>query len=163
MQMFKIAVLSVVTTLATNAFALDDTIENREREASRYENNIDMKPVFDGMRRAVVHQVWRDPSLSDMFVDFLRTEVLRESELKAMVHRVNVESLTANELEALANFYSSPEGASIDKKKPQIKKIMDQALRSLMKERMPGKMQLLQLRVMNDVAEHPESGQKPSK
>ena len=157
MKKIKVCVLSAVALLSSPVFALDDTTSNREREATRYENSMDMQSLLNGMYSAMASQMPKSSPLNGVVLQFIREEVMRDNDLRHIVHQMNVKNYTANELEALANFYGSPEGMAITRKTPQVMNAVMQEVTPLMQQRMQDKMPVLQQRVKAYLAEHPEA------
>ena len=160
MKKIKYILLCVAACASSHAFALDDTLQNREREATRYENSLDMESLLNGMYSAMANQMPKNSPLNGVMVQFIREEVMSDNDLRQIVHQMNVKNFTANELEALANFYGSPEGMSITQKTPQIMSAVMQEVQPLRQQRMRDKMPILKQRIKAYLDEHPEA--KPS-
>jgi hypothetical protein len=105
----NIVLLSVVAT----AFALDDTPVNRTKEAERYLKATPpeemMKDVADNMAMNI------SPESRTEFKD-LMTKHLDLTAITKAIKGAMVKNFTADELKALADFYSSPVGKAAMKK-----------------------------------------------
>ncbi|MBA3849364.1 MAG: hypothetical protein C0502_05140 [Opitutus sp.] len=94
-------------------FGVEDTPENRSREADRYLAATPPKEMFADMAEQVAKTVppERRQALKDAFTKYLDLEALTKAMRDAMV-----KNFTADELSALADFYGSPVGKSAMKK-----------------------------------------------
>ncbi|AXF86181.1 hypothetical protein DTO96_101922 [Ephemeroptericola cinctiostellae] len=163
MKKIKQVLLCVTVCASSHAFALDDTLQNREREAMRYENSLDMESLLNGMYSAMASQMPKNSPLNGVMIQFVREEIMSDTDLRRIVHQMNVKHFTANELDALANFYGSPEGVSITQKTPHIMNAVMQEVQPLMQQRMHDKMPVLQQRIKAYLADHPEAKPNVSK
>lgn len=101
-----IAILLVGTVLATfDAAALDDTPENRKQEAERYLSVVSAKSLIDGMVTKMAANMPEEQGT--IMVEALTKELNLDSITKAMSASMQ-KHFTADELKALADFYSQP-------------------------------------------------------
>ncbi len=107
---FIVMALLVVTV---NAFAMDDTIENRRREAERYLKAMPPHEMFNDM---TINMAKNLPIENQkMFMD-LMTKHLDIDAIVKLTKDSMVKHFTADELGALADFYGSSIGQSAIKK-----------------------------------------------
>jgi hypothetical protein len=100
-------------TLALPAFAIDDTPENRAKEADRYFEAAAPKEMLDEMTTQMATSV--PDAEKTKFKELLTKHFNYESFVKSMKDAM-VRHFTATELAALADFYSSEVGKSAMKK-----------------------------------------------
>lgn len=100
-------------TLALPAFAIDDTPENRAKEADRYFEAAAPKEMLDEMTTQMAVAV--PDAEKAKFKELLTKHFNYESFMKSMKEAM-VRHFTATELAALADFYSSEVGRSAMKK-----------------------------------------------
>jgi hypothetical protein len=110
--MRKLVCLLFVLNLGA-AFAIEDTPQNRRREAERYMQATPPKELFADVAEQVAKTVppERRQALKDAFTKYLDMDALTKAIKDAMV-----KNFTADELGALADFYGSPVGKSAMKK-----------------------------------------------
>lgn len=99
--------------IIANCFALEDSPANRATEASRYLAATPPTEMFADMAANMsknMPEAQRQP-----FIDTL-TKNLDIAELSKAMKASMIKNFTADELKALADFYSSPEGKSSMKK-----------------------------------------------
>ena len=106
-------VVTMLTLVATATLGLDDTVANRNTQADRYMKAV---PLSEGMRDAVEQMAGNFPpeyrqTFKDLLTKYLDFEVLTKATKDAMVKH-----FTADELNALADFYGSAVGKSAMKK-----------------------------------------------
>lgn len=111
MKTFTLLLLLTLST--TTAFAMEDTMENRTREADRY---ISVTPPRELLRN-VAEEVALNypPEKRETFLKII-TEYFDLEAVSASMKETMVKVFTADELAALADFYGSPEGISTMKK-----------------------------------------------
>jgi hypothetical protein len=109
----KKAVTLAALLLATPLFALDDTPQNRVREADRYIAATPPKEMFADMAEQMAKTLPADQRapLKEALTKHLDVDALTKTLRDAMVKH-----FTADELKALADFYGSPVGKSAMKK-----------------------------------------------
>jgi len=109
----KKILLLVSLALAASGFAIEDTPENRAREADRYLVATPPKETFADMAEQVSRNI--PPDQRDMFKAVLTKHLDLDALTKAMKGGM-VKNFSADELRALADFYGSPLGKSAMKK-----------------------------------------------
>lgn len=107
----------VVFILATciSLFALDDTFENRTKEAQKYIEIIALKQTFYD----TFEQILNKKTLSEIEKQKTKELVFKYLDIDEFIvemRDVIVKHYTADELVAMNNFYSSAEGKSVLKK-----------------------------------------------
>ncbi len=113
MKLKLFVVLSLIAGLAAPAKAMDDTPENRQKEAERYIAATPPKELFADVADNVSRSA--PPDQRQMVKDLL-TKYLDVDALTAAMKDAMIKSFTADELKALADFYGSPVGKSAMKK-----------------------------------------------
>ena len=112
--------LNMVVVLVLLAIALPaygqgapDTPENRRIAAERYIAAVPPDEIIGDAIRTIALQIpeGQRKEFARMMRELIRVDWIRRVSLEAMLKR-----FTAQELDALANFYGSPEGRSIAKK-----------------------------------------------
>ncbi|TXH78063.1 MAG: DUF2059 domain-containing protein [Thiothrix sp.] len=95
-----------IFAITTLAFALEDNVDNRQSQAQRYLEANPPKAMAQALADQTVSMLPEDkqkPYL-EMLTKHLDLEVINQSMQASLVKH-----FTANELEVLANFYSTPE------------------------------------------------------
>ena len=110
MKIKHLIVLGVLTTLLS---AIEDTPENRRREAQRYMKTTPAAALFADMAEQVAKNL--PPEQRDAFKAILNKNLDQEAIAKAISDAM-VKHFTADELNALADFYGSDVGKSAMKK-----------------------------------------------
>jgi hypothetical protein len=112
MKKVMMAFAVVVLTWGT-AWAMEDTKANREEQADRYFAAMPMREMLASMAEQAgkVGPEEKRQELTDLFTKKMDAKAL-EKALKSSL----VKNLTADEIKALADFYSSPAGKSAMKK-----------------------------------------------
>jgi hypothetical protein len=95
--------------MGSPAFALDDTPENRATQVDRYLTATPPQAVFTDMMEKISTAM--PPDQRGMFVS-LMTKQLDFKALTEAMRGAMMKIFTADELSALADFYSSPQGKS---------------------------------------------------
>ncbi len=105
--------LILVVGFSHAAFAMDDTIENREAQALRYLNTTPPKEMMADMVEQMSANLPQESqkAFKDLMLKYFDMKVLTTLTLKAMI-----KNFTADELSAMADFYGSPPGKSSVKK-----------------------------------------------
>ena len=99
--------------LTGSVLAIDDTPENRAKEADAYLQAVPVRELVDSMTEKVastVPEAQRD-LFKSMMTKHLDLNALVSAEKEALV-----KVFTAGEIESMKNFYGSPEGKSVLKK-----------------------------------------------
>ena len=109
-QMF-LAVTLCITTFG--ALAQDDTFDNRQAGVDRYLKAVPMKTLLDDTFVELAKQLPQDKRAA--FIDQMKAAV-RADALERIARDAMVKIFTADELNALADFYGSKDGASAMKK-----------------------------------------------
>ena len=103
--------LSVFVTLP--AFALENTPANREEQVTRYMRAISFKELAENTLEGTVAATLKEEQAA------FRRELRKEIDIAGLTRRAKttlVNCLTADELKALADFYSSPIGKAASSK-----------------------------------------------
>lgn len=98
-----------IFALTNFAFALEDNVENRQQQATRYLEANPPKAIAQALADQTIStmpEAERQPYL-EMLTKYLDVLVIRQAMNNALIKH-----FTANELEVLANFYSNPEAKS---------------------------------------------------
>ena len=98
---------------AGSVLAVDDTPANRKTEAERYLEAVPPKEMFDDIAQNMAKSL--PESQRDEFVKLMTAQLDVTAVSKLMLDSM-VKHFTADELKALADFYSSPVGRSAMKK-----------------------------------------------
>ncbi|MGH8045677.1 MAG: DUF2059 domain-containing protein [Chthoniobacterales bacterium] len=109
----KYPLLIVLCGLSLNCLALEDTPENRAKEADRYLSATPPAELFADMTANMAKNMpeGQREQFTTMMTKNLDIAALSEAMKQSMI-----KVFTADELQALANFYSSKEGKSAMKK-----------------------------------------------
>lgn len=107
--MKKIFILAGFLFVASCAFAMVDSPENREKEAKRYLQATPPKAMFEDMAEKVAYNL--PPEKREEFKSLL-TRHLDIEALTELMTTAMVNNFTADELGALADFYGSEVGKS---------------------------------------------------
>lgn len=103
----------VFAALTGSVLALDDTPENRAKEADAYLQVVPAKELVDNMTEKLASTV---PAAQR---DIFKSMMTKHLDLSALVDAEKaalVKVFTAGEIEAMKNFYGSPDGKSVLKK-----------------------------------------------
>jgi len=115
--MKKILLFLVFSLCVTNAYAdvkpIKETTQNRISEANRYLSVMPPKEMFIDMVQKMSVQI--PVEKRQLFTD-LMTKHLDLGKFTSIIRDAMVKNFTAEELQALANFYGSPIGRSAMKK-----------------------------------------------
>jgi hypothetical protein len=105
--------LAAVALFAAAACALEDNKANREKEADRYLSVMTVRELFVDMAEQVSKNLPEDKrqAFKELFLKYIDMPAV-EKAMKASL----VKHFSADELKALADFYSSPAGKSAMKK-----------------------------------------------
>jgi len=109
----KLNTILAFACLATSSLALEDTTENRKREAARY---LDATPTH-ALFADAAEQISRNLPLEERaaFKETFTKNLDIDSLSRAMIESM-VKNFTADEIKALADFYGSEVGRSAMKK-----------------------------------------------
>jgi hypothetical protein len=135
----RLICLGLLTAFSAPALALDDTPQNREQEAVRYMAAVPPEDVTAGMVQNMVESL---PGEQQKTFTAALQKNLNLAGVKATAQAGLVKVFTADELKALADFYSSPLAKSAMKKMavymgemmPQVEKEVDAAAAKAEKE-----------------------------
>lgn len=105
--------LLFLLALATNCFALEDTPENRTKEADRY---LKATPPSEMMADMTANMSKNVPEESRAAFVETMSKNLDVAALTVAMKQSMIKHFTADELKGLADFYSTPEGKSAMKK-----------------------------------------------
>ena len=95
--------------LSSLSWALDNTPENRIREANRYIAAVSAKELFRDTEQALYHETALEQR---QFLDDLISNYLDIPAIENLVRETMVKHFTADELKALADLCSTPVGKS---------------------------------------------------
>jgi hypothetical protein len=101
----RLIFLGLFMTASLPAFALEDTPENREREVARYLKVIPPEEMLADMTKKLAATLPADQR--EGFVKMM-TKYLDMAHVTGAMRTGMVKTFTADELKALADFYSSP-------------------------------------------------------
>ena len=101
--------------ILSNAAFAQDTSEARLEAAERYTKVFNLPKMMNETVAQIALSVPEDRR--DEFIEFM-SKTLDMEKLEGLMMDSMVQHFTANELNALANFYGSPEGVSIVEKMP---------------------------------------------
>jgi hypothetical protein len=101
----RLVFLGLFVSASLPAFALEDTPQNREREVSRYLKAMSPEEMMADMTNKVAATLPAEQR--DGFIKMM-TKYLDMARVTAAVREAMVKSFSADELQALADFYSSP-------------------------------------------------------
>jgi hypothetical protein len=126
-------VAAVLIVIASVVFALEDTPENREEQAERYLQALPSKTIIDDYLEKVIVNLPEDKR--DDFLGVF-AEIVNKDTVTQFTKTLMTKHFTADELEALADFYGSPVGQSAMKKfgaymadiTPYLQSIMEKAV-----------------------------------
>ncbi len=107
------ALLASLLVFASSCFALEDTAKNRAAQADRYLLATPPKEVFEDMATNMAQNI--PAAQREQFMTLLTKKLDLVALAEAMRSQL-IKVFTADELKALADFYSSPEGKSSMKK-----------------------------------------------
>ncbi|MBT0654319.1 DUF2059 domain-containing protein [Geomobilimonas luticola] len=111
--MNKLVLIVMMVLVGNTAFAVQDTAENRTREADRYLSVSSPREMFQDVAEQLALNL--PPEQREQFKDILTRHLDIEAVTKSMKDSM-VKVFTADELAALADFYGSPVGISAMKK-----------------------------------------------
>src|SRR5215831_13338332 len=100
-------------TLASSVFAIDDTPENRAKEAEAYLKAVPAKELVDNLTEKMAS------SIPESQRDLFKSIMTKHLDLNALVDAQKaalVKVFTAGEIESMKNFYGSSDGKSVLKK-----------------------------------------------
>lgn len=109
----RLAALSTILSLASVLAFAQDSSASREAAAKRYLQAVPMATVLDDMFSEIGKQVpagQRTQFVADM------KKIVRADFLEKVTRDAMVQTFTTDELNALADFYASPQGASAMRK-----------------------------------------------
>jgi hypothetical protein len=112
-NMKKLALIAMMVLVSSTAFAVQDTAENRTREADRYLSVSSPREMFQDVAEQLALNL--PPEQREQFKDILTKYLDIEAVTKSMKESM-VKTFTVDELAALADFYGSPVGISAMKK-----------------------------------------------
>ena len=107
---FLAALLLCLTVIGAIAAPIADTPVNRQAQAEAYLKATPPKELFDSMTKSVTASIPAGPQ-RDQVLKMLSTSLDMDALTKAMKDSL-IKNFTAEELKALADFYSSPVGKS---------------------------------------------------
>jgi len=99
--------LALLAPLSLPALALDDTPQNRERQADRYLVAIPPEGMIDELLSRTAETL--PPADQDQFKTLV-SKHLNRTHITGAIRAAMAKSFTADELQALADFYGSPLG-----------------------------------------------------
>ena len=105
----RLAALTVLLSLACPAFALDDTPQNREEQAGRYLKAVPPQSMMADMTTKMAQSL---PANQQEQFKQAMTKYLDMNKLTAAIGSAMQKTFTADELQALADFYGSAIGKS---------------------------------------------------
>lgn len=111
--MKRLALMIVLALLSTTAFALENTVENRSKEADRYLAASPPEAMLKDMAKQMA--LIYPPEKRDFFVKVMTQYLDIETVTKALKDSM-IKIYSADELAALADFYGSSVGISATKK-----------------------------------------------
>jgi len=100
-------------TLTSSVFAIDDTPENRAKEAEAYLKAVPAKELVDNLTEKMAS------SIPESQRDLFKSIMTKHLDLNALVDAQKaalVKVFTAGEIESMKNFYGSSDGKSVLKK-----------------------------------------------
>lgn len=103
----------LVTCFATAAFGIEDTPANREAAAKRYLAAVPVKSLFNDLGEQMARTAPPDQRemILKVFTQYIDADAMTKCMLEVMVRH-----FTADELQAMAQFYGSDVGKSVMKK-----------------------------------------------
>ena len=105
----RIAAISAVLSLATVSAVAQDTTESREAAADRYLKAVPMAKMLDDTFNEISKQL--PPEKRAQFIGDMKKAV-RADFLEKLCRQSMIKTFTADELNALADFYGSKHGSS---------------------------------------------------
>jgi len=111
--MGRLALILVLVLLGNTAFAIEDTVENRNKEADRYVSISPPKEMLHDMAEQMARNY--PPEKREEFVKIMTQYFDIEAFTKTMKNLM-VTIFTADELAEMAAFYGSPTGISATRK-----------------------------------------------
>jgi hypothetical protein len=108
-----LCLLPLVSLMAVSAWALDDTPENRGKEADRYLQVAPLQETMADISAKLAQQI--PEKQRAVFIEAMQKQV-DYAKLKQASRQAMMKHFTADELKALADFYSSEAGRSAIKK-----------------------------------------------
>lgn len=135
----RLICLSLLIGYPVSAFALDDTPQNRAKEAARYMQAVPPDSAATGMMETIALGL---PGKQQKTFTAAMQKNLDAAAIKSAAQAGLVKVFTADELKAMADFYSSPAGKSAMAKMsdymaesmPAISKAVDAAVTKAEKE-----------------------------
>lgn len=132
----KLITLFIAIGLTAHCFALEDSPENRSAQAVRYLTAVPPAELISDLSANMVKNMPKEQAskFSEIMTKKLDIKAFSEAMKKSLI-----KVFTANELKALADFYSTPEGKSSMKKMgvymadlmPEIQTLMQKAMQGL--------------------------------
>jgi hypothetical protein len=104
-----LSIVFLLLALPRAALAMEDTPQNREQQVDRYLTLVPPEAMFADMMTKIARNV--PPNEREMFVAMM-TKHLDFSAITKAMRGAMTKTFTADELGALADFYSSPVGKS---------------------------------------------------
>ena len=101
----RLLCIGLLAGFAAPAFALDDTPQNRAQEANRYLEAVPAEGAASGMLKSIAQSL---PEKQQQAFLASMQKNLNAAGIKAAAQAGLVKTFTADELKALADFYSSP-------------------------------------------------------
>jgi hypothetical protein len=135
----RLICLTLLIGYPVSAFALDDTPQNRAKEAARYMQAVPPESAATGMIKNIALSL---PEQQQKTFAAAMQKNLNAAAIKSAAEAGLVKVFTADELKAMADFYSSPAGKSAMAKMgsymaasmPAIEKEVDAAVTKAEKE-----------------------------
>jgi len=103
----RLVILGLFLVLPASAFAIDDTPQNRELEANRYLEAVPPESVISDISKRMAESLPQQQR--GVFISGMSKNV-DISRITAAMREGLVKTFTADQLKALADFYSSPVG-----------------------------------------------------
>ncbi|GHA76189.1 hypothetical protein GCM10009007_16560 [Formosimonas limnophila] len=133
MKTLKTILLVIAAGFSLNAAAMDDTPENRANQYVRLEQSMNLKSMMVDMKEQIMPAIMGQMGISknmssgpefQKYVTFIVNEVfgdtLSDQGMEKLFKEVYIESFTADELAAMADFYGTDIGKSIMKKSADV-------------------------------------------
>ena len=135
----RLLCLGLLTGFASPAFALDDAPQNRAAEAARYMQAVPPESAATDMAKGIVQSLPEQQQAA--FLAAIQKNV-NPAGIKTAAQAALVKVFTADELKALADFYSAPlaksamgqDGAYLAEVMPTVEKEIDAATEKAEKE-----------------------------
>ena len=111
--MKTLSLILVLALLGNTAFAIEDTVENRTKEAERYLSVTPPKEMFQDVAKQMAQNY--PPEKRDLFIKIMTQYLDIDAVMKSFKDSM-IKTFTADELAAMADFYGSPVGIAATKK-----------------------------------------------